>query len=57
MSLVGQTGLVGLIGQIGSVGHIGLISLIKPICLVNLNSHFIQISVDHDQFIVATLPS
>jgi hypothetical protein len=51
---IGQTGLVGLVGQIGSVGHIGIIGLIKPICLADLNSLFIQISVDHDQFIVAT---
>ena len=54
MSLVGQTDLVGLIGKIGSVSRIGLIGLIEPICLVDLNSLFIQISVDHHQFIVAT---
>ncbi len=54
IGLVGQTGLIGLVGQIGSVDHIGLIGLIKPICFIDLNSLFIQISVDHDQLIVAT---
>ena len=54
IGLVGQTGLVGLVGQIGSVGHIGLIGLIELICFVDLNSLFVQISVDHNQFIVAT---
>ena len=54
ISCIGQTGFACLVGQIGSVGHIGLIDFIKPICLTNLNSLFIQISVDHDQLIVAT---
>jgi hypothetical protein len=52
--LVGQTDLIGFVGQIGSVSHIGLIGLIELICFVDLNSLFVQISIDHNQFIVAT---
>jgi hypothetical protein len=54
IGLFGQTGLVGLVGKIGTVGHIGIIGLIEPICFVDLNSLFIKINVDHDQFIVST---
>ncbi len=54
ISLFGHTGLVGLVGKIGTVGHIGIIGLIEPICFVDLNSLFIKINVDHDQFIVST---
>jgi hypothetical protein len=54
IGFVRQTGLVGLVGQIDSVGHIGLIGLIELICFVDLNSLFVQISIDHNHFIVAT---
>jgi len=53
-SFVGPIDSNSLIGPNDLVDHIGLIGLIEPICFVDLNSLFNQISVDHNQLIVAT---
>jgi len=53
IGLVGRIDSNSLIGPNDLVDHIDLIGLIEPICFVDLNSLFIQISIDYNQLIVA----